>query len=114
MAEGKSDFFDRLMYGVKNGPKSGSGFFDLAQPLLWAMGRPDTMMEGRGLNEYFYNRAIQRGQNPADVIPGWAGGSSAAAAPADDPSTKGLAPWYVDWLRSSGRHGGVPPVRGLL
>jgi hypothetical protein len=26
----------------------------------------------------------------------------------------GLAPWYVDWLNTSGKYGGVPPTPGLL
>ncbi len=112
---GGNDFFERLQYGYNNAPKTGSGFMDFMKPLLWAMGRPDSLIPGQGLAQHFFNQAIARGQNPMDVIPGMKPPAAATpAAPAEDPRTKGLAPWYVDWLKTSGRNGGVPPVRGLL
>lgn len=109
MAE-DSDFFDRLQYGLKNSPKTGNGFFDLAGPLMWAMGRPSSMFPDKDLNTLFFNQAIARGQNPFQVIPGMGGAgasTSSAAAAKPDPKTDKLTPWYVDWLKSSG-------VRGLL
>lgn len=105
-----SDFFSKLQYGLKNAPKTGSGFFDLAGPLMWAMGRPSSMFPDKDLNSVFFNQAIRRGQNPMQVIPGFGGSgasSSSAAAAKPDPKTDKLAPWYVDWLKTSG-------VRGLL
>jgi hypothetical protein len=110
MAE-NNDFGERLNFAFKNSPKSGSGFMDLARPLLWAMGQPTGFgRAGIDMNEYFYNQAIRRGQNPMSIIPGMGGAgasSSSAAAARPGPKTDKLAPWYVDWLKSSG-------VRGLL
>lgn len=109
MAE-EDEFWGRLQYGLKNAPKSGNGFFDLAEPLMWAMGRPSSLFPEKDLNTIFFNQAIARGQNPMSVIPGFGGAktsasSSTAAKP--DPKTDKLTPWYVDWLKTSG-------VRGLL
>lgn len=109
-----SSYQDRLQYALDNAPPS-SGFMGFAKPVLWAMGAPTG---GPSLDEYFYMQAIRRGQNPAEVLP-WLNGSASSAtkppAAPDDKKYKGLAPWYVDWLKTSGQYGGVAPkVQGLL
>lgn len=108
-----SDRQSRLQYAFDNLPNSmTSGFMGFAKPLLWAMGAPTG---GPDLNEYFYMQAIRRGQNPTEVLP-WLNGSASQSKPkpGQDPNTKGLPPWYVDWMRTKGIYGGVPPVQGLL
>lgn len=83
-------FGERLNYALQNAPRSGSGFFDLARPVLWAAGMPTGFgRAGVDLNSYFYDQAISRGQNPYETLP-WLNGSGqskkAAPAPkADEP-----------------------------
>lgn len=46
--------------------------------------------------------------------PGSGGGSTPPGSGGGSPNFGNLPQWWRDWYSASGKHGGVPPVEGLL
>lgn len=107
-------FASQLEYGLNAGG-------DPMGAIMAFMGRPFQQKQGgqwmtvNPLTQSTYQTGTT---NPA--------AAAATKPPVDDPTLTdeekrrremikaGLPPFYVDWLRTSGQYGGVPPTPGLL
>lgn len=107
-----SEIGDRFKWLFKNASGNmldGVGFLPLA--MMAMTGRPVP-----GFNySHFYNQAINRGQNPAEVLPwlngDWSGSSKSSGSQPPANPISGMPQWYQDWYSSQGKFGGP---RGLL
>jgi hypothetical protein len=107
-----SEAIDRIKWLFNNASsnmRSGPGIL----PLLM-MGMTGQPMPGFNYR-HFYNQAINRGQNPAEVLPwlngDWSGSSQSSSNQQPANPIGGMPQWYQDWYSSQGKFGGP---RGLL
>lgn len=105
------DTGQRLEFAFKNAPRSSRGGFGMLGPAMWAMGVP---FAGQGLNAHYFMQAIRNGQDPSQFMPWLNGNSNSEGGDSATNPIAGMPQWYQDWYNTQGKHGGVPPVEGLL
>lgn len=109
---------NRVQYGLTNGGPMGAimGFMGLPYLSRGAGGDQGGSGSGGGFQKMWPGGIDPR---MASAQPPTTGGDDPGAGGGTDPNTQamlkaGLPPWWVDWLRTSGQYGGMPPAGGLL
>jgi hypothetical protein len=87
---------------------------DLAN-VFYAFGIPVQTSRGtRSIYEDTFMRNLRAGRNPLTGLPGGGSGGGSGGGGSGTPNFGNLPAWWVDWYNAQGKHGGVPPVQGLL
>jgi hypothetical protein len=97
---------------------------DLAN-VFYSLGVPVRTRGGtRSIYEDIFMRNLRAGRNPFEGLPdGMSGGSGGSGGGSGGGGSGGgsgsqnfgsIPQWWQDWYNAQGKHGGVPPVQGLL
>jgi len=89
--------------------------------VFYALGVPVRTQNGtRSVYEDIFMRNLRAGRNPFTGLPSDMGGAPGSGSGGSTgggsgtPNFGNLPAWWVDWYNAQGKHGGVPPVQGLL
>ena len=87
-------------------------FYSLGGPVMTPGGT-------RSIYEDIFLRNLRAGRNPFEGLPdsmsgGSGSGGNSGGGGSGSPNFGSIPQWWQDWYNASGKHGGVPPVQGLL
>lgn len=86
--------------------------------IFYSFGMPVRTSGGtRSIYEDIFMRNLRAGRNPFEGLPDDMGGGSGSGGNSGGSGSQNfgsIPQWWQDWYDAQGKHGGVPPVQGLL